>query len=126
MQASPRSPATNRAPLGTRFFCLRADATVARADGKTASRPGRSWGRTPCPHFGPAKIDTGVGAVFNMTPSPGATCCLENAEVDMRTIAEFLGATIDEARFAEDLLIDDQRHVSQDLPAHLISGAEAA
>jgi malate dehydrogenase (quinone) len=76
--------------------------------------------------MGEAKIDTGVGAVFNMTPSPGATCCLENAEVDMRTITEFLGAKVDEARFAEDLLIDDQRHASKDLPAHIITGADAA
>ncbi len=76
--------------------------------------------------MGEAKIDTGIGAVFNMTPSPGATCCVENAEVDMRTIAEFLGAKVDEARFAKDLLIDDRRHVSNDLPAHIISGADAA
>ena len=76
--------------------------------------------------MGEAKIDTGMGAVFNMTPSPGATCCLENAEVDMRTIAGFLGARVDESRFAEDLLIDDQRHGSNDLPAHIISGADAA
>ena len=46
--------------------------------------------------MGEAKIDTGVGAVFNMTPSPGATCCLENAEIDMRKVAEHLGATVDE------------------------------
>jgi malate dehydrogenase (quinone) len=44
--------------------------------------------------MGEAKIDTGVGAIFNMTPSPGATCCLENAEVDMRAVAEFLGAQV--------------------------------
>lgn len=76
--------------------------------------------------MGEAKIDTGVGAIFNMTPSPGATCCLENAEVDMRSVAEFLGATVDEERFAQDLLVNDQRHEGKDLPSHIISGADAA
>jgi malate dehydrogenase (quinone) len=76
--------------------------------------------------MGEAKIDTGVGAIFNMTPSPGATCCLENAEVDMRAVAEFLGATVDEEGFARDLLINDQRHANSDLPSHIISGDAAA
>jgi malate dehydrogenase (quinone) len=76
--------------------------------------------------MGEAKIDTGVGAIFNMTPSPGATCCLENAEVDMRAVAEFLGAAVDEEGFARDLLVNDQRHQNSDLPAHIISGDAAA
>lgn len=76
--------------------------------------------------MGEAKIDTGVGAIFNMTPSPGATCCLENAEVDMRAVAGFLGAQVDEDAFARDLLGGDSRHESADLPAHIISGADAA
>jgi len=75
--------------------------------------------------MGEAKIDTGVGAIFNMTPSPGATCCLENAEVDMRSVAEFLGATIDEARFAADLLKGDTQHHAEDLPVRLITGQDA-
>jgi malate dehydrogenase (quinone) len=33
-----------------------------------------------------------------MTPSPGASSCLKNAEEDMRLVANFLGANIDEAR----------------------------
>ncbi len=53
--------------------------------------------------MGEAKIDTGIGAIFNMTPSPGGTSCLENAEKDMRSVAEFLGAVVDEARFREEL-----------------------
>ena len=76
--------------------------------------------------MGEAKIDTGIGAIFNMTPSPGATCCLENAEVDMRSVAGFLGARVDEDAFARDLLIGDHRHDSADLPAHIITGADAA
>lgn len=75
--------------------------------------------------MGEAKIDTGVGAIFNMTPSPGATCCLENAEVDMRAVAGFLGARVDEERFARELLIGDSRHALSDLPAHIISGPDA-
>lgn len=53
--------------------------------------------------MGEAKIDTGIGAIFNMTPSPGGTSCLENAEQDMRTIATFLGARIDEECFRRTL-----------------------
>ncbi|MCA1805301.1 MAG: FAD-dependent oxidoreductase [Xanthomonadaceae bacterium] len=53
--------------------------------------------------MGEAKIDTGIGAIFNMTPSPGGTSCLENAEQDMRTIAAFLGARIDEESFRRTL-----------------------
>ncbi|ACL73678.1 FAD-dependent oxidoreductase [Thioalkalivibrio sulfidiphilus] len=76
--------------------------------------------------MGEAKIDTGLGAIFNMTPSPGATCCLENAEVDMRAVAQFLGAKVDEERFARDLLRGDSRHAASDLPTHLISGEDAS
>lgn len=50
-------------------------------------------------HLGEAKINTGQGLVFNMTPSPGATSCLGNAEKDMRIIAEYLGCQIDEQAF---------------------------
>ena len=51
--------------------------------------------------LGEAKIDTGKGIVFNMTPSPGATSCLGNAEKDMRIIAGYLGCKIDEDAFRE-------------------------
>lgn len=46
--------------------------------------------------LGEAKINPGTGIVFNMTPSPGGTSCLENAETDMRLIAARLQAQIDE------------------------------
>lgn len=46
--------------------------------------------------LGEAKINPGNGIVFNMTPSPGGTSCLENAEKDMRLIAQRLGAQINE------------------------------
>lgn len=47
-------------------------------------------------HMGEAKINPGNGIIFNMTPSPGATSCLHNAEKDMRIIAGQLGCRIDE------------------------------
>lgn len=54
--------------------------------------------------MGEAKIDTGIGAIFNMTPSPGGTSCLENAEKDMRSVALFLNASVDDEAIERDLL----------------------
>jgi malate dehydrogenase (quinone) len=51
--------------------------------------------------LGEAKINPGNGIVFNMTPSPGATSCLENAELDMRLVVGFLGANIDEQKLQQ-------------------------
>jgi malate dehydrogenase (quinone) len=70
--------------------------------------------------MGEAKIDTGEGAIFNMTPSPGATCCLENAESDLRAVAGFLDAKIDDEGFAADLLAEDSQHDEQDLPVYML------
>lgn len=53
--------------------------------------------------LGEAKIETDVGVIFNMTPSPGATSCLGNAEVDARRICSYLGQTFDEKRFRDEL-----------------------
>ncbi len=71
--------------------------------------------------MGEAKIDTGAGSIFNMTPSPGGTSCLENAEIDMRTIVEYLGATIDEDALQRDLLINDHKHNADDFSGVVIS-----
>ena len=71
--------------------------------------------------MGEAKIDTGEGSIFNMTPSPGGTSCLENAEIDMRTIMEYLGATIDEDALQKDLLIDDHKHDAGDFSGVVIN-----
>ena len=49
--------------------------------------------------MGAAKIDEGDGVIFNMTPSPGATSAIDNARIDMNSIARQIGATIDEAGF---------------------------
>lgn len=53
--------------------------------------------------LGEAKINPGNGIIFNMTPSPGATSCLENAEIDMRLITNFLGVKIDEQKLQQNL-----------------------
>ncbi len=75
--------------------------------------------------MGEAKIDTGIGAIFNMTPSPGGTSCLENAEIDLRTITRHLAATIDEDALQNDLLMDDRVHSVDDFSGLLISGDAA-
>ncbi|MDH5784346.1 MAG: FAD-dependent oxidoreductase [Chromatiales bacterium] len=41
-------------------------------------------------HLGEAQIDPGTGILFNMTPSPGATSCLGNAQRDADRIVNFL------------------------------------
>jgi malate dehydrogenase (quinone) len=73
--------------------------------------------------MGEAKIDTGEGAIFNMTPSPGGTSCLENAEIDMRLVAAHLGAGIDEPAFAAALLSEDGRHGQQDFTGRWLRGS---
>lgn len=56
-----------------------------------------------CLHLGEAKLSPGNGLIFNMTPSPGATSCLGNAEKDMEIIADFLNAKVDTERLDKDL-----------------------
>jgi malate dehydrogenase (quinone) len=73
--------------------------------------------------MGEAKIDTGKGAIFNMTPSPGGTSCLENAEIDMRAIAKYLGAAIDEKALQEELLGEDREHGFEDFTGRLLDAA---
>jgi malate dehydrogenase (quinone) len=54
--------------------------------------------------MGEVKIIDGHGVVFNMTPSPGGTSCLGNAEQDVRLVAEHLGARVDWDAFERELL----------------------
>ncbi|CBZ51022.1 putative malate:quinone oxidoreductase [Neospora caninum Liverpool] len=54
--------------------------------------------------LGEGKINPGTGIIFNITPSPGGTTCLGNAEMDMRAICKRLGANIDEKLFRQTLL----------------------
>ena len=58
-------------------------------------------------HLGEAKINPGNGIIFNMTPSPGATSCLQNAEQDLRTIVEFLGCNLNETQLDNELKIEN-------------------
>ena len=51
--------------------------------------------------MGEAKINPGNGIVFNMTPSPGASSCLVNAETDMRMLVDYLGGNIDEQKLQQ-------------------------
>jgi malate dehydrogenase (quinone) len=53
--------------------------------------------------MGEAKLTVG-GAIFNMTPSPGASTSLAIAEKDTRQICDFLGKTFDEAKHAKEII----------------------
>ncbi len=54
--------------------------------------------------LGEAKIDTNEGIVFNMTPSPGATSCLDNARKDALLACKFLDKRFDLKKFEADLV----------------------
>lgn len=60
--------------------------------------------KTKCLEMGEAKI-VGENIVFNITPSPGASTCLQNAEYDTEKIVAFLGSqyTFDKQQFWKDL-----------------------
>jgi malate dehydrogenase (quinone) len=49
--------------------------------------------------LGQAEIDPGDGICFNITPSPGATTCLGNAEQDVLRIQRHLGCSFDRTWF---------------------------
>ncbi len=53
--------------------------------------------------LGEAKIETEIGVIFNMTPSPGATSCLGNAEIDARLLCDYLGVRFYEEKFKKEL-----------------------
>lgn len=53
--------------------------------------------------LGEASIYTGEGLIFNMTPSPGATSCLGNAERDLKYIVKYLGKNFDKQKFEDEL-----------------------
>ena len=74
--------------------------------------------------MGEAKINTQKGLIFNMTPSPGGTSCMENAEIDMRIICEHLGAHIDEEKFSKELLKKDHLHRDSDYTGRLLPGEQ--
>jgi malate dehydrogenase (quinone) len=53
--------------------------------------------------LGEASIAAQPGLVFNVTPSPGGTCCLGNAARDLEAIVERLGCRFDRERLAREL-----------------------
>jgi len=53
--------------------------------------------------LGEARINAAPGLVFNVTPSPGGTCCLGNAADDLDAIAARLGCSVDRARLQREL-----------------------
>ena len=53
--------------------------------------------------LGEASIQARPGLVFNVTPSPGGTCCLGNAAADVDAIAGRLGCRYDRDRLAAEL-----------------------
>ena len=53
--------------------------------------------------LGEAKIETEIGVIFNMTPSPGATSCLGNAEVDAKLLCDYLGVRFYADKFKKEL-----------------------
>ena len=53
--------------------------------------------------LGEASIPALPGLVFNVTPSPGGTCCLGNAARDLEAIVERLGCGFDRQRLAREL-----------------------
>ena len=54
--------------------------------------------------LGEASLSEGKGIIFNMTPSPGATSCLGNAERDIKVVCDYLNLSFDDKQFAADLL----------------------
>jgi len=77
------------------------DLTFAKKTG--GIRPVMIDKKNHCLHLGEAKLSPGNGLIFNMTPSPGATSCLGNAEKDLDIIVDFLGASVDKEKLAKDL-----------------------
>lgn len=57
--------------------------------------------------LGEASINTGKGIIFNMTPSPGATSCLGNAERDVKEVCKFLNKNFNEEKFNQELVDQD-------------------
>lgn len=54
--------------------------------------------------LGEASVNPGTGILFNMTPSPGATSCLGNAERDAKIVCAHLGKTFNQKAFDKDLV----------------------
>ncbi len=73
------------------------------ARGKGGLRPQLIDRQARALRLGSARISSEEGLLFNITPSPGASSCLANAEKDARRIATFLGRTFDAEEMMHDL-----------------------
>ena len=89
---------------------------IEYADGFGGIRPQLIDRNTRELKMGEVKIIDGHGIVFNMTPSPGGTSCLGNAEQDMRLVAKHLGARVDWDAFEHELLTGHEDMREQQAP----------
>jgi len=83
---------------------MHADDLIA-ADGYGGMRPQIIDKREHKLMMGEAKLIQG-GAIFNMTPSPGASTSLAIAQQDAMSLCAHLGATFDHARHSKEILND--------------------
>jgi malate dehydrogenase (quinone) len=72
--------------------------------------------------LGEASIQALPGLVFNVTPSPGGTCCLGNAARDLEAIVDRLGCRLDRQRMARELYGEEGGAQVE----AVLAGAEAA
>ncbi|MFN9546503.1 MAG: FAD-dependent oxidoreductase [Cyanobacteriota bacterium] len=77
--------------------------------------------------LGEVSIPACPGLVFNVTPSPGGTCCLGNALRDAQAIADHLGIHLDQERLERELLVrselrDQRQATSAPQPATPLPG----
>jgi len=89
---------------------------IEYADGFGGIRPQLIDRNTRELKMGEVKIIDGHGIVFNMTPSPGGTSCLGNAEQDMRLVAKHLGARVNWDAFGHELLTGHEDMREQQAP----------
>ena len=76
--------------------------------------------------LGEASIPALPGLVFNVTPSPGGTCCLGNAARDLEAIAARLGCGFDRQRLMRELYGEEgESPEGDDLEGDGLDSAEA-
>jgi len=76
--------------------------------------------------LGEVSIPAVPGLVFNVTPSPGGTCCLGNAERDLEAIAARLGCRFDRHRLQRELHGEDSAGVGEEATRTQAVGAAPA
>lgn len=96
--------------FGSRWFAKNAieivptlkKSDISKDKGYGGTRPQIINTKTRSIDMGEARIE-GNNAVFNITPSPGASTCLANAKRDAEIVANNLGKKFDEQKFENDL-----------------------